>query len=134
MANDTPKVPVIPTCTLNDILTAGTLNISPVAWQQIDLRLWFTPVSDNPTEVHVTTSVARQLQDYTYGNLVGDDLFYAFQEDFATWMETNFDKINQPFKRELNLLLRKRGIYTGKNNGPIGRQLANLLKIESCPE
>ncbi|KAI0993883.1 hypothetical protein K3495_g14301 [Podosphaera aphanis] len=134
MANVTPKVPAIATCTLNDILTAGTLNISPVAWQQIDPSLWFTPVSDNPTEVHITTWVARQLQDYTYGNLIRDDLFFAFQEDFASWAETNFDKINQPFKRELKLLLRKRGIYTGKNNGPIGRQLANLLKIESCPE
>lgn len=120
--------------TLESILTGGSLNISPVAWQQIDPNLWFTSTSKDSTATHITTWVARHMQNYTYGDLTGDDLFYAFQEDFASWTESDFDSIVQPFKRELKLLHRKRRIYTGRNNGPIGRQLLNLLKLDTCPE
>ncbi|KAI6249905.1 hypothetical protein HI914_02027 [Erysiphe necator] len=92
-----------PSFTLEDILEAGSLNISNIAWRKIDPDLWFTPVSHDSTETHITT-----------------------------W--ANFNNIAQPFKRKLKLLLRNRGIYTGKNNGPIARQLSNLVRLNSPPE
>lgn len=128
---DSSNVSRLPKYTLNRILMPGSLNISPVARQKIDLSLWFTPISTSQTVINITTWVVRHLQDYTLGNFVGDDLFFAFQEDFAGWTEAHFDKINKPFRRELKLLLRKRGIYIGKNNIFIERQHAKLLKIRS---
>ena len=107
-------------------------------WDTVDPKLWRTPVKEadlaDPDTTHLTTYVAKAIQGYTHRNLVDEELFYAFREDFEDWTVPAFKAVDSTFRRELRTVLRQGGVYTGKLQTRIAESLAKTAEPEEMPE
>ena len=110
------------------------IRVNKSEWNVIEPDLWHSPISPTSNATHLTTFVARAIQNYDFERLYDDDVFYAFREEFETWNKDMFDTVYMPFRRELKIFLRFHGVYTGRNNGRIGQQLAHMIQLEEAPE
>ena len=112
----------------------ASVPIARSVMDNIDMTLWYKKITEDSNELHVTTLVARGISSLSTEGCTDEDLLEAYQDQFKGWNKDFFDKVEGEAKRALKALLRQGGIYTGRRNGAIGRQLADLLTTEMLPE
>ena len=110
------------------------ITIPSTLMETIDTTLWFVDVTKESTTTHATTAVARAIGTLSEEGKFDYGLLEAFQEIFEGWNKAMFDKLTMEGKRILKQFLREGGVYTGRKNGGIAAQLAELLTIENLPE
>ncbi|RKF79799.1 hypothetical protein GcM1_199015 [Golovinomyces cichoracearum] len=89
---------------------------------------WNNRVDVLSDETALATYTARFMRRAVDMELCDDNLLNAYQECFKYWHQDLFDRL--PCRLELKFFLRKRGVFTGKNNRRITDQLFQLLTIE----
>ncbi|CAE7222463.1 hypothetical protein PTTW11_11545 [Pyrenophora teres f. teres] len=89
-------------------------------------------------DINLATATQSQLSSYAGCTLAelrqidvrGRDFLNFFQEYFAQWTESHFNKLNRAFRRELVLLLSNRGIYSDNDKDTQSRKLYNIVQDE----
>jgi hypothetical protein len=121
------------TTTKEEMMKDASVPIARSIIDNIDMTLWYKPITKDSEDLHVTTMVARGISSLSAEGLTDDELLEAYQDQFEGWGKDLFDRAGEA-KRALKALLRQGGIYTGRRNGSIGRQLDDLLTMEELPE
>ena len=105
-----------------------SLNLVPAMYDQVDVKLWNVPATIDSPSTHLLTYLLSKCADYVWGKYIDGILLSAFCEDFERWDEITFAKVPSAFKRALKIALREGGVYTGRINGGMNKQLAELLR------
>ncbi|KAF2744305.1 hypothetical protein M011DRAFT_470717, partial [Sporormia fimetaria CBS 119925] len=101
-----------------------------VALDVVDTALWDIPATEDSSQRHVTTWVAKTIHDYHVSMAWDDNLFADYQWDFEGWTKDMFLKVERNTLRSLKTVLRNRGVYTGNNRARIADSLCSILGIE----
>ena len=106
----------------------------PVAIGLINTSLWGVPVLPDTTEAHATTWVAKTIHDYNIAMVWDDFLFDDYLMDFEGWTKDMFLKVERTTLKSLKAVLRRRGVYTGKNRANVVDSFCKMLAMEVTPE
>ncbi|KAM4062412.1 hypothetical protein HRG_011187 [Hirsutella rhossiliensis] len=110
------------------------LAIQTSVYDKVDVTLWGQDIKpDEEDEIAVTTYAARFMSNAQFERLEGDDILDHFQQHFEGWNQDIWNRVHMDYKRALRLLLRRRGIYTGRKNGPFAPQFIMLQTAEDRP-
>jgi hypothetical protein len=110
------------------------LEIKPLKFNQFDIILWDIPATSTSSPKHLQTYFVSRCADYMHRKFIDGQLLSAFCEDFEDWNETMFTTVPSEYRRILKTALRYGGVYTGRNNGNMGKQLAELLRNQDLPK
>ncbi|KAM4067940.1 hypothetical protein HRG_009739 [Hirsutella rhossiliensis] len=93
------------------------LAIQTSVYDKVDVTLWEQDIKpDEEDEIAVTTYAARFMSNAQFERLEGDNILDHFQQHFEGWNQDTWNRVHMDYKRALRLLLRRRGIYTGREN------------------
>ncbi|KAM4067923.1 hypothetical protein HRG_009749 [Hirsutella rhossiliensis] len=110
------------------------LAIQTSVYDKVDVTLWGQDIKpDEEDEIAVTTYAARFMSNAQFERLEGDNILDHFQQHFEGWNQDTWNRVHMDYKRALRLLLRRRGIYTGRENGPFAPQFIMLQTVEDRP-
>ncbi|TQS34014.1 hypothetical protein Golomagni_05621 [Golovinomyces magnicellulatus] len=99
----------------------------------MDINTWEMPVKKTSSPTALTTYVVRFLTEWEDFNVQGENLFFAFKDEFGDWTTEMFEKIESPFKREFREFFHSNGVYTSKKSMAIEPALVALLREEEFP-
>ncbi|KAM7192181.1 hypothetical protein V8F33_008455 [Rhypophila sp. PSN 637] len=101
----------------------------------IDVAIIDEDLGPTPSDIHRNSWAAGKLQDYSEWNLIDEDLFARYCQDFNDWSNADFNSLPNSTAVALRNLLYSRGIYTGKKQGSaVTDQLYEVLTTEDDPE
>ncbi|KJZ68116.1 hypothetical protein HIM_12494 [Hirsutella minnesotensis 3608] len=110
------------------------LAIQKSVYCKVDINLWEQDIKhDEEDEIAVTTFVARFLSNAQFEGLQSYDILDYFQRHFEDWTADTWNLVHNDYKRALKKLLRRRGIYTGKQRGKSTPQFLLLQTVEDPP-
>ena len=128
------ETPMILKRTAEYMMRNSRVAIPSTLMAMIDMTLWFVDMTKESITAHATTAIARAIGSLSEEGRFDYNLLEAFQEIFEGWNKEMFDKLTMEGKRILKQFLREGGVYTGRKNGGIAAQLAELLTVEDLPE
>lgn len=82
-------------------------------WKFIDPALWYTPIGQDSSDLHITTYLANKVTMYRHQLNAWEDrdmLLQQFQDDFVNWDAACFGRVPNSFAIELRKTLRESGI------------------------
>ncbi|KJZ69913.1 hypothetical protein HIM_10698 [Hirsutella minnesotensis 3608] len=110
------------------------LAIQKSAYSQVDIALWGQDIGpDEKDEIAVTTYTARFMSNAQFEHLQSYDILDYFQEHFEGWTISTWKCVPDDYKRALRNLLRRRGIYTGRQKGRFATQFLYLQTVDKPP-
>jgi hypothetical protein len=83
----------------------------------------------------VNDYISFKILEYRYFELMNDDLWEQYQEDFADFTEAIFKECNPTTIRNLRTLLRNQGVWVKRNKWvTVARSLYNIIYEEERTE
>jgi hypothetical protein len=132
---NTPQQSQLPeTMAKEEMMNEASIPIFKSIVDKVDMAMWYKKIKENSDERHVTTLVARSISSLSTEAVTNEDPLESYQDQFKGWSRKFFDKVEGEDKRALKAFLRQDGIYTGRRNGTIRRQLHLLLNVEELSE
>lgn len=119
---------------LQSMIEDSSVIISKLAISLVDLKLLDLPITEESDKAQLTTVVVKEICGLSSEGSTDENLLFNFQSAFEGWNKALFDRVDGDARRALKTLLRQGGVFTGRNNGPIGQQLGTLMAMETLPE